>query len=224
MSNVTSTLTLANKDKIHRVMRLTTLASALCAATSALAQLRTAQLYLQPLSAGFKPAPLAEISYDPAAPSTASVVTYEPPSLDGNSDDEESDALPPSLVRIGLYDTKAAQWISGTTLASAENFRKGYAPNLILSVDARGELVSAAVKGVRIDAGQTRDFGPRAVVMVEGRGKQPELNKPVMLSPEGKKVDVEEKTLLQKYAPSFIPETPMPAGRRDLFWEMRLTH
>lgn len=171
-------------------MRFATLLSALCAVKAVTAQQRTAQLYLQPLSADSKPEPLAEISYDPAAVGSSSIVSYEPPELD------ESTA---SLVRIGLYDKKTSQWISGTTVASSENFSKGYAPNFILNVDARGELLSAAVKGVKIDAGQTRDFGPQAVVLVEAKGKQPELNKPIVLSPEGRKVEEVEKTFLQKY-------------------------
>ena len=187
-------------------MRFTTVLSALCVITGVTAQQRTAQLYLQPLSTTSKPEPLAEISYDPAAVGSSSIVSYEPPELDEST---------PSLVRIGLYDKKSAQWISGTTVASSENFGKGYAPNLILNVDARGEVLSTAVKGVRIDAGQTRDFGPQAVVLVEAKGKQPELNKPVVLSPEGKKVEEVEKTFLQKYV--FLRQVSASGGSlRDM--------
>lgn len=61
-------------------------------------------------------------------------------------------------------------------------------------------MLGASVKGVKIDAGHTRDFGPQAVVVVQGAGKQPDLNKPVVLSPEGRKVQPEaEKSFLQKY-------------------------
>lgn len=175
-------------------MRIATLLSALCAVRAVIAQQRTAQVYIQPLSSTSKPQPLAEISYDPAALASSSIVSYDAPEFDDDGSDSSS-----SLVRIGLYDTKSSSWVSGTTVASSENFGKGYAPNLLLSVDARGEVLSAAVKGVRIDAGQTRDFGPKAVVLVETKGKQPDLNKPVVLSPEGKKVEEEEKTFLQKY-------------------------
>ena len=181
-------------------MRIPTLISALCAVKSVVALQRTAQIYIQPVASNAKPEPLAEISYDPAALSSSSVVAYEAPELD--------DAVS-SLLRIGIYDAKSSQWTSGTTLASSENFSKGYAPNLLLSVDSRGEVLSAAVKGVRIDAGQTRDFGPQAVVLVETKGKQPELNKPVVLSPEGKKVEEVEKTFLQKYV-SYAGLPPEP--------------
>ena len=173
-------------------MRVAAFVSALCAATLATASPRTAQIYIQPLATTTttNPEPLAEVSYDPLSFDATSIVAYEAPEIPETAD----------LVRIGLYDPKSSQWISGTTVASAENFSKGFSPNLILTVDARdGEVLSAACKGVRIDAGQTRDFGPKAVVLVEAKGKQPELNKPVVLSPEGRKVEEEEKTFLQKY-------------------------
>ncbi|KAL2201733.1 hypothetical protein CC79DRAFT_1250898, partial [Sarocladium strictum] len=160
------------------------------------AQLRSAQIYLQPIIApstipSTAPQALAEIAFDPAAlASTSSVISYEAPEIPETS----------SVVRIGLYDTKSASWISGTTVASVENFAKGYRPTIVVTVDGQGEILSAAFKGVAIDAGQTRDFGPQAVVLVETKGKQPELNKPVVLSPEGKKVEPEvEKPLWQKY-------------------------
>jgi hypothetical protein len=170
-------------------MRAAALLSALCAATLAVADPRTAQIFIQPLTTSTKPEPLAEISYDPLSLDATSIVTYEAPELPETAD----------LVRIGLYDPKSSRWISGTTVASADNFSKGYSPHLLLTVDAQGEVLSAACKGVRVDAGQTRDFGPQAVVLVEGKGKQPDLNKPVVLSPEGRKVEEQEKTFLQKY-------------------------
>ncbi len=106
-----------------------------------------------------------------------------------------------ALVRIGVYDAAGAgRWVSATTVAAAANFAKGYSPHFVLSVSDGGHYLSAAVRGVRIDAGATRDFGPQAVVVATGPGSQPELNKPVVLSPEGKKVaPPEEKTFLQKY-------------------------
>ncbi|KAM6538570.1 hypothetical protein FALCPG4_000438 [Fusarium falciforme] len=172
-------------------MRITTLLSTICAAALAAAEPRTAQIYVQPVhSSASAPVPLAEVAYDVAALSSTEVISYEAPELPEGV----------SLVRIGLYDTKSSQWISGTTAASADNFGKGYAPTVMLSVDSAGDVRSVAFKGVRIDAGQTRDFGPKAVVFADKKGSQPELNKPVVLSPNGKKVgEEEEKTFLQKY-------------------------
>ncbi|KAI5457993.1 hypothetical protein BGZ63DRAFT_392389 [Mariannaea sp. PMI_226] len=172
-------------------MRVSTLISTLCAAVLVAADQRTAQIYVQPIDASSaEPQPLAEVVYDPASISSSQVISYEAPELPEAA----------STVRIGVYDVKSQRWISGTTAASADNFAKGYAPNIVLSLDDQGELLSAAYKGVRIDAGQTRDFGPKVVVLPSAKGKQPALNKPVVLSPEGKKVGEEpEKSLLQKY-------------------------
>lgn len=170
-------------------MRVAALLSALCAAASVHAEARTAQVYIQPIESTKAPSPFAEVSYDVASLASSSVVSYDAPELPESS----------KLVRIGLYDKKSKAWVSGTTVASAENFAKGYSPTIMLSVNSNGDVLSASAKGVQIDAGQTRDFGPKAVVVPERSGAQPELNKPVVLSPEGKKVEEEpEKSFLQK--------------------------
>ncbi|KAJ6787243.1 hypothetical protein PWT90_06821 [Aphanocladium album] len=181
-------------NSINRLgsMRFTALLSALCAATLAAATPRTAHIYVQPVQGGSgsgKPHPLAEVAYDVAAPSTAEVLTYEAPDLpDGTA-----------AVRVGVYDVRSKAWSSGTTVASADNFSKGFSPNFLVSTDAHGDVVSVALKGVQIDAGHTRNFGPKIVLLPETPGTQPALNKPVVLNPEGKREEVQEKTLLQKY-------------------------
>ncbi|KAI9170984.1 hypothetical protein HJFPF1_00463 [Paramyrothecium foliicola] len=164
--------------------------TALYAAGLVNARARTADIYILPIATTGPPSHLAEVSYDTAALSSSSVVSWEAPEIHEST----------KLVRIGLWDSTAKSWIAGTTVASVENFDKGYSPTLMLSVDAKGDVQSVALKGVRIDAGQTRDFGPKAMVLLEAQGKQPELNKPVVLTPEGKKPgQEEEKTFLQKY-------------------------
>jgi hypothetical protein len=56
-----------------------------------------------------------------------------------------------------------------------------------------------SVSSGKIDAGQTRDFAPKVLVRGVQQGKGPVLNKPVLLSPEGKVAQPEpEKTMLQK--------------------------
>ncbi|CAJ2511544.1 Uu.00g071690.m01.CDS01 [Anthostomella pinea] len=167
------------------------LASVASASASASDNTAAAAIYIQPVSQSpTAPAPLAQIQYNVAAPSEAEVTSYEAPELPADA----------KLVRIGVYDAAAKRWASSTSVASVENFGKGYSPTVLLSVNQRGDVVSAALRGVRIDAGQTRDFGPQAVVLVSEPGKQPELNQPVVLSPEGKKVEPgEEKSMLQKY-------------------------
>ncbi|KAI1376186.1 hypothetical protein F4677DRAFT_99463 [Hypoxylon crocopeplum] len=166
-------------------------ALALALASLASAADRTAAIYIQPVSqSSVAPAPLAEIRYDPeAVASDAEVVSYEAPEIPDEA----------QLVRIGVYNPSAKRWESSTSVASVDNFGKGYSPTVILSVDRKGDVFGAALRGVRIDAGQTRDFGPQALVLVSEPGKQPELNKPVVLSPEGKNVVPEEKTFFQKY-------------------------
>ncbi|OHE91015.1 hypothetical protein CORC01_13696 [Colletotrichum orchidophilum] len=175
-------------------MRATTILSALFATTLAAAETRLAKVYIEPVSLTTqKPALLAEIEYDTKRPAEASITSFEAPEIA----DYPAGA---KLVRVGVYDSATAQWTSGVSVASTENFAKGYQPNIILSVDgASGEVVGAGVKGVRVDAGATRDFGPQAVVKVAAPGKTPELNKPVVLSPEGRKVVQEEKPFWQKY-------------------------
>lgn len=202
------------------IMRPLTIASAVLAAGSSsllvgvAAQTQTAQIYIQLLgSSSASPAPLAEITYDLSnsgseGPSAeyplAQVTSYEAPDLDPETTSSSS------LARIGLYDPARKEWIGATSAASVENFGKGYSPHFLVNVapaTTEGEsgkaipplLLGASLKGVRIDAGQTRDFGPQVKLVVASRGKQPELNRPVVLSPEGKKVgEKEEKSFLQK--------------------------
>ncbi|CEI65242.1 hypothetical protein FVEN_g6326 [Fusarium venenatum] len=173
-------------------MRIASFLSTICAAALAIAEQRTAQIYVQPIqSAPSLPQPLAEIAYDAASLISTEVVSYEAPELPETV----------SLVRVGIYDPKSEKWIAGTTAASTENFDRGYAPTILLSVDESGDVRSVTLKGVRVDAGQTRDFGPKAIVIADKKGSQPELNKPVVLSPGGRKAAEEEepKSFLQKY-------------------------
>ncbi|KAK4240309.1 histone chaperone domain CHZ-domain-containing protein [Achaetomium macrosporum] len=184
-------------------MRVPTVLSALLAAVLASAAestSRTASIYIQPLTtAETEPTPslLAELAV-PDLPSTtetseetSEVLSYEAPDLDPSTT---------QLVRIGVYDAASQRWVSSTSVASAENFAKGYAPHFVLSLDAEGNYLGVLCRGVAIDAGQTRDFGPQAVVVRTGLGPQPVLGKPVMMSPDGRKVVApEEKTFLQKY-------------------------
>lgn len=186
-------------------MKLSTLLSALSAlavASAAAATDRTATIYIQPVSASAgAPALLAEVRYDTTI-GAAEITSFEYPDLSGADGDEGA------RVRVGAYSAARGTWSSSTTVAAAANFAKGYAPTLVLTVDGAGAVVSAAVRGVRIDAGQTRDFGPQIVVRVEEMGRQPDLNRPVVLSPDGKKPEVAEKTLLQKYVCPFFPLRP----------------
>ncbi|KAG6026524.1 hypothetical protein E4U41_001251 [Claviceps citrina] len=171
-------------------MRPSSLLSAACAALAVHAAPQSAEIYIQAISSTPQPPlPLAEISYDLVAlASSSSVLSYNAPELPESA----------RLIRVGVYNKKTKTWTSGTTAASTENFAKGYSPTILVNVNHKGDVVSAALKGVRIDAGQTRDFGPKVVVLTEGKGAQPVLNKPVVVT-EGKKVEEDERTFLQKY-------------------------
>ncbi|KAK4107165.1 hypothetical protein N656DRAFT_680316, partial [Canariomyces notabilis] len=148
----------------------------------------------------------------------AEVLAYEAPDLDlgFNSDStsrpQQQPPTPP--LRIGVYNSSTREWLSPTSVVSASNFAKGYAPHFVLTVDdddgqpgedggAFNKILGVTCRGVRIDAGQTRDFGPQAVVLRAGKGAQPALGKPVILSLEGKRRgpggEGEEKSFLQKY-------------------------
>ncbi|KAK3304565.1 uncharacterized protein B0T15DRAFT_495019 [Chaetomium strumarium] len=187
-------------------MRFPTVLSAFLAAVLASAAestSRTTSIYIQPLtSAETEPTPslLVELAVPDLHPlstttedseETSEVLSYEAPDIDPSTTE---------LVRIGVYDAASQRWISSTSVASVENFAKGYAPRFVLSLDADGNYIGVLCRGVAIDAGQTRDFGPQAVVVRTTLGAQPVLGKPVVLSQDGRKVVApEEKTFLQKY-------------------------
>jgi len=149
----------------------------------------TTTVYIQPIGSTASISPLAEIKYNPST-LTAELVSFDAPELSTDS----------KLVRIGIYDVSTASWKSSTSVTSAESFSKGYSPTILLSLDARGAVLGVTCKSGKIDAGQTRDFGPKIKLLKTAKGKQPDLNKPIALSPEGKLEEPEpEKTMLQKY-------------------------
>ena len=201
-------------------MRLPTLLPALLAGTALAssahdydsATTRTAAVYIQPVTApSTPPSLLAELAIPTTITSGASAADQEEDLstevLSYSAPDLPDDA---NLVRIGLYDPSARRWLSSTSVASADNFAKGYAPHFEVSVDdGGGEVLGVLCRGVAIDAGQTRDFGPQARVVRTGRGAQPALGKPVVLRREGGKVVAEEeqKTFVQKYVSLFSGES-----------------
>lgn len=196
-------------------MRIPTILAALAAVTLTVALQNHVLLYYQPISAADtpKPLPLAEVQFDVVTPESAAVVSYEAPDLplDASRESDAESESGTNLVRIGLYDPKNSAWISSTSVTAASTFSKGYSPHLLLTVDTDGTVVGAAARGVRIDAGVTRDFGPQAIVHVTGKGKTPEAGKPVVLTPDGKKQAPEpEKTFLQKYVSRPISFSRLP--------------
>ena len=169
---------------------------ALAAAVVTCALPQTTTVYYQAITlSDTKPAKLAELRYDPLDPSAAEVVSYDAPELPEKA----------KLLRVGAYDPETDEWPLTSAMTSVDCFSKGYAPHFEVSVDPWGRFVQVTVRGIKIDAGETRNFGPQATVELSEAGKQPEPNKPVVLSKEGKNVVEEEKSFLQKYTRSSMP-------------------
>ncbi|KAE8449182.1 hypothetical protein EG329_008349 [Mollisiaceae sp. DMI_Dod_QoI] len=181
-----------NREKAQLpVMRIFAVLAALYASAIAAASdlIDSTTVYIQPIDRISSPAPLAEIKYNPSTLS-AELVSFDAPEISPEA----------KLLRVGVYDVATESWKSSTSMTSAETFAKGYSPTLVLSLDAQGGIIGVSCKSGKIDAGQTRDFGPKIKVLKTVKGKLPELNRPVVLSPEGKvAVPEPEKTLLQRY-------------------------
>lgn len=175
-------------------MRFSRLCAALCA-TIAVASADSRPEYSSEATISIQPVgaqssdihTLAQVHYNPST-LEATISSYEPPSFGTEAE----------LVKLGVYDSKSATW-DRATATSALNFAKGYAPVITLALHADGNVAGVSCRSERIDAGHTRDFGPKVVVTKVQSGKAPELNRPIALSREGKvEVEVPEKTILQK--------------------------
>jgi len=152
----------------------------------------TAAISIQAISSSITPiTPLAEVKYNPSTLSSE-ITAFEVPDIPSDS----------KLARVGIYDAATSQWRSSTSVTSLDMFAKGYAPTVILSLDAQGDVIGVSLKGGSIDAGQTRDFGPKVKVLKMGKAKVPSLNKPKVVSEKAGAAgeeEVVEKTFLQKY-------------------------
>ncbi|KAH7370561.1 cyclin-domain-containing protein [Rhexocercosporidium sp. MPI-PUGE-AT-0058] len=175
-------------------MRFFAVALAMCAPVLAISSdlIDSTTVYIQSLTSKSAPRSLASIKFNPSTLSSE-ILSYEPPFFE-----EENQSS--KLLRVGVYDPATATWKSSTTTTSVETFAKGYAPTIVLSLDAQGGVIGVSCKSSVIDAGQTRDFGPKVKVVKMREGAKPVLNTPVVLNPEGKVEEAPtEKTLLQKY-------------------------
>lgn len=176
-----------------RFSHLLTALAASCSFQTATAQdeyTHETTVFIQPISSSEIPAiSLAHIQYNPET-SEATISSFEPPQLDNVPDN--------SLLRIGIYDSSSKSW-ERASATSALNFAKGYAPVITLSLATDGRVAGVSCRSEIIDAGYTRDFGPKVVVAKMVEGATPELNRPIALSREGKVAqELPEKTFLQK--------------------------
>lgn len=151
----------------------------------------TAVISIQAISSSISPiTPLAEITYNPSTLSSE-LSNFEVPDIPSDS----------KLARVGIYDAATSQWKSSTSVTSLDVFAKGYAPTIVLSLDAQGDVIGVSLKGGAIDAGQTRDFDPKVKILKMGKAKVPALNKPKVVSEKAGAAgeeEVVEKTFLQK--------------------------
>lgn len=87
-------------------------------------------------------------------------------------------------------------------MTSVDIFAKGYAPTVVVSLDAQGDVIGVSLKAGSIDAGRTRDFAPKVKILRSGKAPVPLLNKPKVVSEKvgatGEEEEVVEKTFLQK--------------------------
>jgi len=159
-------------------------------------------IYAWPLTAS-KPQELAQITYGGSnAASQASISRYNAPKSPSGAEPVQD------LVRIGLYDPITKDWHGIVT--SAQNFDLNYQQKISLHLDldhnpwhvgfSSYPKPSTTQKVLR--KGQEREVVPQAVaeVILPTPAPTPHLNRPVVLSPDGK-VETEEKdqkTFLQK--------------------------
>ncbi len=158
-----------------------------------LASIRSTTIYAWPLSSS--PSKLALIEYSPLEP-YSSVLSYTPPVLPSSN--------PVELVQIGLYNSSTKTWL-GSTVTSAASFEPEFQGTIRLHINAEGEIWRAAFHSSRKttptsqDGSNTEDGKPKVDVVRPAPAPQPHLNKPVVLSPDGKVPEKEvEKSFLQK--------------------------
>ena len=150
---------------------------------------RRTTIYAWPLSSSRTQ--LADIEYSPAEQYT-SVLSYTPPSS------------PTGLVGIGLYNSSTKAWL-GSTVTSAASFAPEFQGTISLHLNAEGEVWRVAFHSSRKsitsshNGGDIGDDKPRVEILGPTPAPQPHLNKPVVLSPDGKLPEKEvEKSFLQK--------------------------
>lgn len=155
-----------------------------------LSSIRRTTVYAWPLSSS--PSKLAEIEHSPVEQYT-SVLSYTPPSS------------PQGLVGVGLYNHSTNAWL-GSTVTSAASFQPEFQGTISLHVNADGDVWRVAFHSSRKsvpsspNGSDTGDDKPRVQLLRPAPAPQPHLNRPVVLSPDGKLPEKEvEKSFLQKW-------------------------
>ncbi|KAK4226468.1 hypothetical protein QBC38DRAFT_444607 [Podospora fimiseda] len=179
--------------------------------SSSSSNLVLAPIYIQPVTHNninnlSPPTLLAEIQY-PSSSSSTDDSSSRPEIISYSAPEFETDS---SLVRVGVWDEKSKKWTSSTSVLAAKNFGKGYSPHFLLTLDntqqqgnkngdGEEQVIGVVVRGVKIDAGITRDFGPQVIITRVEMGKEVEMGRDVKVDEGGRRVEVQEKSFLQKY-------------------------
>ncbi|KAL2005909.1 hypothetical protein VTN00DRAFT_10402 [Thermoascus crustaceus] len=170
------------------------------ASSSTTASTSTADIFYWPVSSE-KPSLLARVSYDPTT-LESSVLSYTPP--------EATQDGPDDLVRIGFFTStpeKTQQWVGGLSSrsslspeASAREHEKSI-PALRLHLGPADELYHVALSSASSSSAKsTSDESQLGVEIVRPDvGPRPQLNRPIVVSPDGGPEEIPEKTFFQKY-------------------------
>lgn len=162
----------------------------------------TADILYWPLPSA-QPSLLARVSYDPTT-LKSDVLSYSQ-SLSGSEGKSKSKSTE-DVVRVGLYTSSPndpKHWIGSLTSLSALGGAKGQVPTIRLHVGEAGEVYHVSVKTVAVeDSAAGADAAaesPVVEVVTATAGPRPHLNRPVVVSPDGKgSEEVVEKTFFQK--------------------------
>lgn len=146
-----------------------------------------------------QPQQLAQVTYNPST-LTSTVSALSPPQGPYQSE---------NLVRVGLYDSKTSDWRGIVT--SAASFDTKYQQKISLHLDDDGSVwhvgfsaypkPKSIVQNANMKIDTITDASQVVVEIIKpSAGPTPVLNKPVVLTAEGKVQEKEpEKGMLQKY-------------------------
>ncbi|KAH8690969.1 hypothetical protein BGW36DRAFT_63138 [Talaromyces proteolyticus] len=155
----------------------------------------SADIFYWPLTSP-QPSLLAKISYDPRT-LDSNVLSYTPPSL--TTPREDSSETTQNLVRVGFFTsssaTRSKQWVG--SLVSQSALSTGHRQKLHLYLSPADDLyhVSLSAHPEQSVDGNALDVD----IVFPDAGALPELNKPIVVNPDGTNTEEPEKTFLQKY-------------------------
>lgn len=169
----------------------------------------SADILYWPVASSSQPSVLAKIEYDSKTLDT-NVLSYTPPSPAGKNNDQGD------LVRVGFFiDTPQAnpkqQWVGSVISRSALTTQR---LKLHLHLGRPGPAEKPYHVSLSPHFNQSVVDALDVELVFPKPGPLPELNKPVVINPDGTNPEVVEKTLFQKYASS--PAVPFTTLQQDM--------